>query len=100
MHHQNAAEKAIQMWKNHILAGLASLPKDFSIVHWCHLIPQANITLNLLQPCRQNPALSAHAAIHGSYTFEATPMAPPGTKAYIHMKPHKRASWWFKAEDA
>jgi hypothetical protein len=64
------------------------------------LIPQANITLNLLRPCRQNPALSAHAAIHGSYAFEVTPMAPPGTKAFIHIKPHKRASWGFHAEDA
>eukprot|EP00957_Ditylum_brightwellii_P078936 6002125-Ditylum_brightwellii.AAC.1 len=26
-------------------------------------------------------------------------MAPPGTKAYIHIKPHKGASWGFKAED-
>ena len=92
MHCQNAAEKAIQTWKNHFLAGLASLPKDFPIIHWCCLIPQANITLNFLQPCRQNTALSAHAAIHGSYAFEVTPMAPPGTKAYIHIKPNKRTS--------
>eukprot|EP00957_Ditylum_brightwellii_P178000 13558420-Ditylum_brightwellii.AAC.1 len=27
-------------------------------------------------------------------------MAPPGTKAYIHITPHKRASWGFKVEDA
>eukprot|EP00957_Ditylum_brightwellii_P030340 2297603-Ditylum_brightwellii.AAC.1 len=27
-------------------------------------------------------------------------MALPGTKAYIHIKPHKRVSWGFKAEDA
>eukprot|EP00957_Ditylum_brightwellii_P145757 11099133-Ditylum_brightwellii.AAC.1 len=26
-------------------------------------------------------------------------MAPPGTKCYIHIKPHKRASWGFHAED-
>eukprot|EP00957_Ditylum_brightwellii_P078510 5969370-Ditylum_brightwellii.AAC.2 len=27
-------------------------------------------------------------------------MAPPGTKCFIHIKPHKRASWGFHAEDA
>eukprot|EP00957_Ditylum_brightwellii_P124423 9482594-Ditylum_brightwellii.AAC.1 len=27
-------------------------------------------------------------------------MAPPGTKCYIHIKPHKRAFWGFKVEDA
>eukprot|EP00957_Ditylum_brightwellii_P103017 7851298-Ditylum_brightwellii.AAC.1 len=31
MHRTNAAEKAIQTWKNHFLAGLASLPAKFPI---------------------------------------------------------------------
>eukprot|EP00957_Ditylum_brightwellii_P132804 10126392-Ditylum_brightwellii.AAC.1 len=26
-------------------------------------------------------------------------MSPPGTKCYIHIKPHKCASWGFHAED-
>eukprot|EP00957_Ditylum_brightwellii_P164878 12553097-Ditylum_brightwellii.AAC.1 len=38
--------------------------------------------------------------MHGTFYFEATPMAPPGTRCYIHIKPHKRASWRFHAEDA
>eukprot|EP00957_Ditylum_brightwellii_P069140 5250116-Ditylum_brightwellii.AAC.1 len=29
-----------------------------------------------------------------------TPMAPPGMKCFIHIKPHKRVSWGFHAEDA
>eukprot|EP00957_Ditylum_brightwellii_P146230 11134384-Ditylum_brightwellii.AAC.1 len=69
-------------------------------MHHQNAAEKANITLKLLRPCRQNTALSAHAAIHGSFAFEATPMTPPRTKAYIHIKPHKRASWGFKAEDA
>lgn len=58
------------------------------------------MTLNMLRPCRQNPALSLHEALEGSFNFEATPMAPPGTKTYVHVKPSKRASWGFHAEDA
>eukprot|EP00957_Ditylum_brightwellii_P045358 3438217-Ditylum_brightwellii.AAC.1 len=100
MHWTNAAEKVIQTWKNHFMAGLASLPADFPITHWCRLIIQANLTLNILRPCRQNPALSAQEAIHGTFHFEAPLMAPPGTKCYIHIKPRKRASWGFHAEDA
>eukprot|EP00957_Ditylum_brightwellii_P053208 4034464-Ditylum_brightwellii.AAC.1 len=38
--------------------------------------------------------------MHGTFHFEATPMAPPGTRCYIHIKPHKQASWGFHAEDA
>jgi hypothetical protein len=100
MHWTNAAEKAVQTWKNHFLAGLASLQDEFPIAHWCCLIPQANLMLNLISPCRQNPTLSAQATIHGCYNFEATPMAPPGTKCFLHIKPHKRDSWGFHAEDA
>eukprot|EP00957_Ditylum_brightwellii_P177510 13520074-Ditylum_brightwellii.AAC.1 len=28
------------------------------------------------------------------------PMAPPGTKCFIHIKPHKRASWGLHTENA
>eukprot|EP00957_Ditylum_brightwellii_P095179 7248889-Ditylum_brightwellii.AAC.1 len=70
----NTAEKAIQTWKNHFMAGLASLPADFPIIHWCRLITQANLTLNILQPCRQNPALTAQEAMHGTFHIKATGM--------------------------
>lgn len=53
-----------------------------------------------MHPCQQNPALSAHAALKGSYNFEATPMAPLGTKAFVHIKPNRHASWGFHAADA
>eukprot|EP00957_Ditylum_brightwellii_P182958 13935692-Ditylum_brightwellii.AAC.3 len=100
MHQTNAAEKVIQTWKNHILVGLASLPADFLIAHLCRLIPQANLMLNLLHMCLQNLSLSAQEAMHGSFHFEFTPMAPTGTKYYIHIKSCKCASWGFHAEDA
>ena len=48
MHQQNTAEKAIQTWKMHFKSGLANLPREFPISHWCKLIHQANITLNML----------------------------------------------------
>eukprot|EP00957_Ditylum_brightwellii_P083500 6348364-Ditylum_brightwellii.AAC.1 len=38
--------------------------------------------------------------MHGTFHFEATPMVPPGTRCYIHIKPHKRALWGFHVEDA
>ena len=100
MHRTNPAEKAVQTWKNHFVAGLASLPPNFPIALWCHLVEQANITLNILGPCRQNPALSAQAAMNGCFNFDATPMAPPGTKAMTHVKPQRRESWGYHAEKA
>ena len=100
MHRTNPAEKAVQTWKNHFVAGLASLPPNFPIALWCHLVEQANITLNILGPCRQNPALSAQAAMNGCFNFDATPMAPSGTKSMAHIKPQRRESWGYHAEKA
>ena len=100
MHRQNAAERGVRTWKNHFIASLASLPADFPIANWCRLIPQTNLTLNLMRPCRQNQALSAHAALYGDFHFESTPMAPPGTKCLAHAKPSTRNTFGHHAKDA
>ena len=93
IHRQNEAERAIQTWKHHFLSGLASVNNMFPMHHWCKLIEQANATLNMMRQCRQNIKLSAYEALQGSYNFDATPMAPPGTYAFVHEKPGKRNTW-------
>ncbi|RPI66945.1 MAG: hypothetical protein EHM43_10390, partial [Ignavibacteriae bacterium] len=97
IHCTNSAERAIRTWKNHFLAGIASLPKSFPIANWCRLTHQCDHTVNMLRPCRQNPALSAFEAMDGSFSFDATPMAPPGTEVLVHLKPSRRTSWSFHA---
>ena len=92
-HRRNLAERAIQTWKNHFKAGLASTDPKFPLSEWDRLIPQANITLNLLRSARANPSLSAHAYIYGMFDFSATPLAPPGTKVVVHLHPSKRGAW-------
>jgi hypothetical protein len=88
MHCTNPAEQAIHTWKNHFLAGIAGLPKSFPIGNWCLLTKQCNASLNMLRPCHQNPLLSAHEALEGSFSFDATPMTPLGTEVFVHMKPN------------
>eukprot|EP00957_Ditylum_brightwellii_P147709 11247657-Ditylum_brightwellii.AAC.1 len=77
--------------------GLAGLPKEFPVAYWCSLGSQTNITLILMRPCCMNPALSAEAALNGCYNFDATPMAPLGTKVPVHIKPNRQATWGFHA---
>ena len=48
VHRRNAVEHAIQTWKNHFLAGIASLDPQFSIKEWYRLLPLCTISLNLL----------------------------------------------------
>jgi hypothetical protein len=47
-HRQNAAERAIGIWKDHFVAGLASLDPNFPMHLWCRLIDQCTQTLNLM----------------------------------------------------
>jgi hypothetical protein len=61
VHQKNAAERAIQTFKNRFVAMLCSTDKQFPIHLWDRLILQAVLTLNLLRKSCINPKLSAHA---------------------------------------
>ena len=98
IHRINSAERAIRTFKNHFLAGLASVDPSYPINEWDRLLPQAEITLNLLRTSRLNPNLSAYAILNGNYDFNKSPMAPPGTKVVTHLKPTQRASWDFHGD--
>ena len=92
-HRRNSAERAIRVFKNHFIAGLCSTDPSFPLHLWDRLLPQALLTLNLLRSSHINPKLSAQALIHGSFDFNRTPLAPPGTKVLIHTKPNTRETW-------
>jgi hypothetical protein len=79
IHRRNNVERAIQTFKNHFIAGLCSVDPNFPLKLWEKLLPQATITLNLLQKSRINPRMSAYAQLNGNFYFNRTPLAPPGT---------------------
>ena len=60
---------------------------------WDRIIPQSNITLDLLQSSRANRKLSAYACIHGALNFQATPMALLGTRVIVHTNPDNKSFW-------
>ena len=100
MHRTNPAERAIQTYKACAKSILANLPSTFPLGYWCRLIPHIDISVNIMRPCRQNPLLSAWAALEGEFHFDATPLAPPGTEMLLHERASRRASWGFNAKKA
>lgn len=52
-----------------------------------------NITLNLLQPSRIQPKLSAYAQIYGPFDFNKNPLAPGGCALIIHERTEQRPAW-------
>ena len=83
VHRRNAAERAIRAFKNHFFAFLATYDPDFPVSEWDRLLFQAELTLNVLRSSRVNPKL---------YDFNKTPLAPPGTKVIVHLKPDQRCN--------
>ena len=92
-HRTNLAERAIQTFKHHFKAGLATCDPSFPLSEWDRLVPQAVITLNLLRSSRLHPNISAYTHLFGEFDFRATPLAPPGNKLVAHVKPSVRNSW-------
>jgi hypothetical protein len=45
----NTAERTIRTFKNHFIAGLCTVNKAFPLYLWDKLLPQAELTLNLLR---------------------------------------------------
>ena len=59
-HRVNAAERAIQTFKHHFIAGLATVDIDFPIQLWDEFLPQAQMTLNMLRTSRQDNTKTAY----------------------------------------
>ena len=85
IHRINAAERAIRTFKNHFIAGLATVDPAFPIREWDRLLPQAELTLNLLRTSRLNPKVSAHAVI-ANLTYDGCTTACSTTSSYDGTK--------------
>jgi hypothetical protein len=92
-HRRNAAERAIRTFKEHFVAGLSSFDPTFPLNLWDRLLPQAEITLNLLRTSRLHPQLSAAAHLHELVDYNKTAFALPGCKIIAHEKPGNRRTW-------
>jgi hypothetical protein len=75
------------------VAGLSSVDPTFPLHLWDRLLPQAEITLNLLRTSILHPQLSAAAHFHGLVGYNKTAFAPPGCKIIVHEKPGKGRTW-------
>jgi hypothetical protein len=89
----NAAERALRTFTEHFKAGLATDNPYFPARLWYRLLPQAEITLNLLRSSRLHPQLSAAAHYNGLIDYNKTAFAPPCCKIIAHEKPSQRRTW-------
>ncbi|KAL7483838.1 hypothetical protein ACHAW6_009477, partial [Cyclotella cf. meneghiniana] len=98
-HQRNAAERAIQTFKGHLISVLAGVSEDFPINQWDELLPQTVLTLNLLRQSNIAPNISAYAYHHGSFDYDQMPIAPMGCAVQFHIKPSRRKTWGEHSSD-
>ncbi|KAL7490093.1 hypothetical protein ACHAW6_016101 [Cyclotella cf. meneghiniana] len=98
-HRRNAAEVAIRNFKAHFLSILAGTAEDFPLQLWDKLLPQAEITVNLLRQSNSTPTISAYAHMNGPFDYNKMPLAPLGCNVQVHEKTDTRGTWAFHSVD-
>ncbi len=98
-HRQNAAEAAICNFKSHFLSVLAGVADDFPQNLWDHLLPQTEITLNLICESNATPTVSAYAHLSRPFDYNKMLLAPTGCEAQIHKMTNKRGTWVYHSVD-
>ena len=92
-HRVNAAERAIQTFKDAFISALATTDKDFPLQLWDKLSPQVILTLNMMRASRIDPTKSAHEVLYGAYDWNRYPLAPLGCRAVVYEDGDTRGSW-------
>ena len=93
IHCRNYAEHAIRTFRNHFMEGICFTDPDLPLHLWYHLLPQALLTLNLLQVSHVNPRLSYYSQLHSAFDFNQTLLAPSVICAVVHKNPDSRNTW-------
>ncbi len=92
-HRQNFTETAIKIFKAHFISILCGCDKSFPLHLWDRLLPQAEHILNMLQPARMTPSMSAYAYLWGQHDYIANPFTPLGCKVKAHITLGVQETW-------
>jgi hypothetical protein len=92
-HRVNAAERAIQTFKDAFIAVLATTDSKSPLQLWDRLTLQVRDTLNLMRASRINPDILAYEALNSPYNWNRYPLAPLGCKAVVYKDGDNRGLW-------
>ena len=98
IHSRNAAERAIRTLKAHFISTLTGIAPTFPNNLWDLLLPQTDLTLNILRQSSLNPKILAWEYFQGPFDYKATPLVPLGFSVMIHRKTSNRKSWDFRGK--
>ena len=99
-HRRNIAEKAIQSAKGHIIANIIGCDEHFPMREWHKLLPQIEMTLNMLRASNVRPTISAHTYMYGIHDYNRTPLAPLGCATQCFVGPTQRLTFGAHSMDS
>ena len=89
----------IKNFKAHFCSVLAGTANDFLHSLWDRLLPQAEITVDLLRQSNATPNVSAYTHLSGPFDYNKMPLAPMGCAVQVQKKTDKRGTWSYHAMD-
>jgi hypothetical protein len=92
-HRRCIAERGIQTAKGHIIANFLGCDESFPSREWHRLLPQIEMTLNMLRPANVRPTVSAHTYLYGIHDYNKMPLAPLGCRVQCFVDPDNRRSF-------
>ncbi len=98
-HCVNAADQAIQTFKDAFISAFATTDCDFPLKLWDRLTPQVINTLNMLRALRIDPTKLAYKVLYGPYDWNRYPLALLGCKAVVYKDRDIRGSWALRGVD-
>jgi hypothetical protein len=98
-HRCNLAKVAIHNFKAHFLSVLAGVANNFPPNLWDWLLPQTEITINLIQQSNATPSTLAYVHLSGPFDYNKMPLAPMGCEAQVHEKTNKCSIWAYHLVD-
>lgn len=87
-HMVNAAERVIQTFKNHLIAGFCTIDRDCRAVIWSKFTPQAQDSLNMLRTLRVHPKGSTYHILEGIHDLL------PNWHSSHHLQPTRNQRFW------
>jgi hypothetical protein len=98
-HGVNAAEHAIQTFKDVFISALATTDCDFPHQLWDKLTPQVINTLNILRASCIDSIKLAYEILYGPCDWNRYPLAPLGCKAVVYKDGYTRGPWALRGVD-
>jgi hypothetical protein len=92
-HRVNAAERAIQTFKDAFIAALGTTNQDFPLHLWNKITPQVINMLNMMHTLCNHPTKAAYKILNNPYNWNCYHHAPLSCKAVIYKDGDTRGLW-------